>query len=582
MKRILKCFGKLEYLMMFLSLGLIFGEIWLELTMPEYMSTITTLLQTGGSVKEILYNGCIMLLCSLGSLIFSIIVGLFTALLAGKIGQKFREQIYDKVGSFSKAEISKFSTSSLITRCTNDTTQIQRIVAMGLQILVKAPIMAVWAILKILGKSWEWSVVTGVAVVLVLITIITIISLCIPKFKIVQKQTDELNRVTRENLTGVRVIHAFNAEQYQQDKYETVNEKLRKTETFTSRALSVLSPMMSFLVGTLSLAIYWVGAFIINNAGMTEKVGLFSDMIVFSTYAMMVLSAFVMMVMIFMMLPRAVVSIKRINEVLDTEPSIVDGAGAQPKEEGTIEFRNVSFKYPGSPENVISNINFSVARGETVAIIGATGSGKTTLIDLVPRMYDCTEGEVLVDGVNVKEYKLADLHNKIGYISQKAIILSGTIIENVTMGHEIGLNDVLNAIEYAQAKQFVQEMDNKENSLIYQSGKNISGGQKQRLNIARALAKKPQIIIFDDSFSALDYKTDKMLRKTLDSKLKYTTRLIVAQRIGTIKDADKIIVLDKGQIVGMGKHMDLLKTNKVYKQIASTQLSEEELYGNAK
>lgn len=580
MKTIVKIMKKTDYLIICLCLILIVCQVWLDLTLPEYMTKITTLLQTKGTTGKILYNGGFMLLCALGSLALSILVGFFVARLGAKIGKTLREKIYDKVGSFSKAEISKFSTSSLITRCTNDTTQVQMLVAMGLQIFFRAPILAIWAIFKIAGKSWQWSVVTVIAVAIMLISIIIIISLCLPRFKIIQQQTDDINRVTRENLTGVRVIHAFNAEKYQENKFEVVNENLKRTQTFTTKSLSLLSPIMSLLVGTLSLTIYWVGASIIKNAAMTEKISLFSDMIVFSTYAMLIISAFVMMVMIFMILPRAVVSLKRINEILLTEPSIKDGKGVKTIEKGTIEFKQVDFKYPDGKENVLSNINLKISKGETVAFIGSTGSGKTTLIDLIPRLYDATNGEVLIDGFNVKDYKLEDLHNKIGYISQKAVILSGTVFDNVTMGHDIEAQDVLNAIEYSQSKEFVNKMENKEKSVIYQSGKNISGGQKQRLSIARAIAKKPEIIIFDDSFSALDFKTDKILRDTLDKNLKNTTRLIVTQRIGTIKDADKIVVLDNGKLVGVGTHKELLKNNTVYKQIASSQLSKEELYAN--
>ena len=582
MKRIFKILNAKDYLMVAICFLFIIGEVWLDLTMPEYMSKITTLLQTTGATRAILKNGSFMLLCALGSLILSIFVGYFVAKLAGKIGKVLREQIYDKVGTFSKAEITKFSTPSLITRCTNDTSQVQRVVAMGLQVIVKAPVLAVWAILKILNKSWAWSLATIITVVVLVSFITIIISICIPKFKIVQKQIDDLNRVTRENLTGIRVVHAFNAEEYQQEKYEVVNESLRKTQTFTSRRLAMLSPVMSLMVGSLSLAIYWIGAFLINKADMMNKIVLFSDMIVFSTYAMQIISAFIMMVMIFMMMPRAIVSVKRINEVMNTDPSIKDGKGVNPEPLGTIEFKNVNFRYPGSHADMLSNINLKIEKGETVAFIGSTGSGKTTLIDLIPRFYDATEGEVFVDGENVKDYKLEDLNNRIGYISQKAVILSGTIFDNVSMGQNLQAQDVLDAIAYSQAKEFVENMENQENATIYQSGKNISGGQKQRLSIARAIAKKPEILIFDDSFSALDYNTDKLLRETLDEKFSNTTRLIVAQRIGTIKDADKIVVLDNGKIVGIGTHMDLLQNNKVYRQIAATQLSKEELYGTTK
>lgn len=582
MKRIFKIFNTKDYLLISICFIFIIGQVWLDLTMPEYMSKITTLLQSAGATKPILKNGGFMLLCSLGSLVLSVTVGYLVAQLAGKIGRVLREQIYDKVGTFSKAEITKFSTPSLITRCTNDTSQIQRVVSMGLQIFIKAPVLAVWAILKIINKSWTWSLAALITLVILVTFITIIISICIPKFKIIQKQIDDLNRVTRENLTGIRVVHAFNAEEYQQEKYEEVNENLRKTQTFTSRRLSLLSPVMSFMVGSLSLTIYCIGAFLINQAQMANKLVLFGDMIVFSTYAMQIISSFIMMIMIFMMMPRAIVSIKRINEVMNTEPCIKDGIGANPKPLGTIEFKNVNFRYPGSHADMLSNINLKINKGETVAIIGSTGSGKTTLIDLIPRFYDVTDGEVLVDGVNVKDYKLEELNNRIGYISQKAVILSGTVFDNVSMGQNLEAQDVLDAIAFSQAKEFVENMENKTEASIYQSGKNISGGQKQRLSIARAIAKKPEILIFDDSFSALDYKTDKILRETLDEKFADTTRLIVAQRIGTIKDADKIVVLDNGKIVGVGTHDELLQNNKVYRQIAATQLSKEDLYGTTK
>lgn len=577
MKNILKLLKTKDYFFMAFSLLFIVTQVWLDLKMPDYMNIITTELQQGGNVNVILRNGGMMLLCSLGSLALSIFAGFFAAKIASGLGLRLREKLYDKVHSFSKTEISRFSTSSLITRTTNDTTQVQMLIAMGLQIMIKAPVLAIWAIIKILGKNWQWSLVTGVVLAVLLIVIITLVLICLPKFKIVQKQTDDLNRVTRENLTGIRIVHAFNAEKYQQQKFEEVNSALTKTQLFTSKTLSFLSPMMSFLIGGLTLAIYWVGAYLINNANLGERIGLFSDMVVFSTYAMQVISAFIMMVMIFMQLPRTIVSIKRINEVLNTHPSITDGKGVETKIEGCIEFKNVNFKYPDGQENILSDISLKINKGETVAFIGSTGSGKSTLINLIPRFYDVSSGEILIDGENVKDYKLEDLHNKIGYVSQKAILLSGTVYENITMGHDIEPEDILKAIEQSQSKEFVDKMEEKGDVTIYQGGKNISGGQKQRLSIARALVKKPEFIIFDDSFSALDYKTDKKLRDTLNAELEDTTCLIVAQRIGTIRNADKIVVLDKGNIVGMGTHDQLLKTCKVYKEIALSQLSKEEL-----
>lgn len=578
MKKILKLLDKKDWAFVSLSLALIVLQVWLDLTMPDYMNKISIILLTTGNVREIAFNGVYMLLFALGSLASSILVGFLTAKIAASLGQKLRNEVYAKVSSFSKAEISKFSTSSLITRSTNDAQQITFFVGMGLQVLVKAPIMAVWGIIKILGKSWQWSVLTACAVVFLLTVITIIIVLCIPKFKIVQKQTDDINRVTRENLTGIRIVHAFNAEEYVENKFEQVNDNLTKTQTFTSKTMAFMSPTMGFIVGMISMLIYWIGAILIGNAGLIEtKLVLYTDMAVFLEYAMRIISSFVILVMIFMMLPRVMVSSKRIGEVLDTEISIKDGEGSVGLEEGTVEFRNVSFKYPDGQENVLSDINLHINKGETVAFIGSTGCGKSTLVDLVPRFYDATEGKVFVCGSNVKDYKLEELHNKIGYVSQKAILLSGTVFDNVTMGHDIEPQDVINAIKYSEVKEFVEKMEGKENATIYQGGKNISGGQKQRLSIARAIARKPEIMIFDDSFSALDYKTDKKLRKTLSKEFKGITCLIVAQRIGTIRNADKIVVLDEGKIVGMGTHLELMNNCSVYKEIALSQLSEEEL-----
>lgn len=578
MKKILKLLGKKDWSFVAFSMVLIVGQVWLDLTMPDYMNKISKILLTTGNVKEITINGIYMLLLALGSLALSIAVGYLTAKVAASLGQKLRNAVYAKVSSFSKAEISRFSTSSLITRSTNDTQQITFLVGMGLQVLVKAPIMAVWGIIKILGKSWQWSVLTACAVVFLLLVITTIMILCVPKFKVVQKQTDDINRVTRENLTGIRIIHAFNAEEYAENKFEKVNNNLTRTQTFTSKTMAFMNPTMNFVIGMTSMLIYWIGALVISRAGLIEaKLVLYTDMAVFLEYAMRIISSFVMLVMIFMMMPRAMVSLKRIGEVLNTTSTVCDGQGAIGLEEGIVEFKNVSFKYPDGKENVLSDINIKINKGETVAFIGATGCGKSTLIDLVPRFYDATEGEVLVDGVNVKDYTLEQIHSKVGYVSQKAILLSGTVFDNVTMGHDIEPNDVVKAIKYSEAKEFVEKMEGKENAEIYQGGKNISGGQKQRLSIARAIAKKPEIMIFDDSFSALDYKTDKKLRKTLNKEFKGITCLIVAQRIGTIREADKIVVLDKGKIVGMGKHDELMQGCKVYQEIALSQLSEEEL-----
>jgi len=575
MKKFLNYLNKRDALIIILSIILIVGQVWLEITMPEFMQKVTILLSTNGGIGEILENGAYMLLCSLGSLALSLAVGFFVARLASNLSLRMRSRLYNQIALFSKQEIRKFSTASLVTRCTNDVTQIQMLVAMGLQVLIKAPILSVWAICTIVGKSWQWTVTTAVAVVFLLLFVGTIILICLPKFKVIQKQTDDLNRVTRESLTGMRIVHAFNAEDYQQEKFDGVNNALYKTHLHTTTALSFMAPIMQMLTGGLSLTIYWVGAHIIKNS--TNKIVLFGDMVTFMTYAMMIISSFILLIVVFMQLPRAIISMRRINEVVSTIPSVVEGEGVTTKERGTVEFKGVNFKYPDGKELVLDNINLTIEKGETVAFIGSTGSGKTTLVDLIPRFYDVTEGEVLVDGENVKKYKLKDLHDKIGYVSQKAMLLSGTVFDNISMGKDIEPKDVLTALEHAQAKNFVDKMEEKQHSKIYQGGKNISGGQKQRLSIARAIAKKPEFIIFDDSFSALDYKTDRKLRKALDKELSDTTCLIVAQRIGTIKNADKIVVLDSGKIVGMGKHDELLNTCKVYKEIALSQLDKEEL-----
>ncbi len=577
MKKVISYFNKKDIFVMLISLCLIIGQVWLEITMPTYMENITYLLNTSGSIAQILENGAYMLACSLGSLGLSIIVGFLTARLAAGLSLRLRNAIYGQVSTFSKQEIRKFSTASLVTRCTNDVTQVQMLLAMGLQVLIKAPVLSIWAICTIIGKSWQWTAITAAAVAFLLVFVTIIIICCLPRFKIIQKQTDDLNRVTRESLTGMRIVHAFNAEEYQQEKFQKVNTSLYKTHLFTTTTLSFMSPIMQTLTGGLSLAIYWVGAYIIQNANVAMKYDLFSDMVTFMTYSMMIISSFIMLIFVFIQLPRAIVSMRRIEEVISTESSVKSGNGVVPKESGTIEFRNVNFKYPDGKEMVLSDINLKIEKGETVAFIGSTGSGKTTLVDLVPRFYDVTSGEVLVDGENVKDFKLKSLHEKVGYVSQKAMLLSGTVFDNISMGKDIELQDVLKALEQAQAKDFVDKMENKHEAKIYQGGKNISGGQKQRLSIARAIAKKPEFIIFDDSFSALDYKTDRKLRTALEKELSDTTCLIVAQRIGTIKNADKIVVLDNGKIVGVGKHDELLKDCKVYKEIALSQLDKEEL-----
>ncbi len=574
-----------EWLMIFISIGFIILQVWLELKIPDYMSEITRLVKTAGSdIKDIWINGGYMLACALATAVLSVFIGFFVSKISSKLAKKLRSEIFDKVQSFSKREMKSFSTASLITRSTNDVTQLQRFVAMGLQILIKAPILAIWAIVKITGKNWEWSVATAVAVLLILSVIIMLMVIVLPKFKKMQTLTDNINRVTRENLTGLRVVKAYNAESFEADKFENANQELTKTSLFANRMMTLLSPVMNICMSGLTLAIYWIGAIIINSSQGLLKLSVFSDMVVFSSYAMLVVMSFVMLTMIFIMLPRASVSAKRINEILNTQPSVQDGNGEyeiNSNIKGEIEFKNVSFKYPDADEYVLRDISFTAHKGETVAFIGSTGSGKSTLIDLVPRFYDATDGAVLVDGINVKDYKLADLHNKLGYVSQKAFLFSGTVKDNISFGEDIdekpSQEEIERAVKIAQAKDFVEKMPDGYDSEITQGGTNVSGGQKQRLSIARAIARNPEILIFDDSFSALDYKTDKKLRNAIDKHVKDATCLIVAQRIGTIKNADKIIVLDQGEMVGMGRHEELLSTCEVYKEIALSQLSKEEL-----
>ena len=583
MLKLLKCFKKREWFIALVSFGLIVGQVWLELKMPDYMSEITKLVQTEGSkMSSILENGGYMLLCAFGSLILSIIVGYLVSILSSKFSKRTRKRIFDKVGSLATNEVKQFSTNSLITRTTNDITQIEMLIAMGLQLLIKAPITAIWAITKILNKSWQWSAITAVAVVILLSVILFLVITVMPKFKIVQKLIDRINGVTRENLTGIRVVRAFNAEQYQEDKFESVNTKLTNQQLYNQKRFAIMSPIMYLVMNSLTLAIYYVGTYLIMDASIVSKISLFGDMIVFSSYAMQVIMSFLMLAMIFMMLPRAQVSAKRINEVLDTEITILDGKIDYDKTDlrGTVEFRNVSFKYPDAEEYLLENISFTAREGETVAFIGSTGSGKSTLINLVPRFYDVTDGEILVDGVNVKDYKQDFLHQKIGYVPQKAVMFNGTVRSNVEYGDsgkEKTEKMIQDAIRVAQAEEFVLKMDEKYDTHIAQGGTNVSGGQKQRLAIARAIARNPEIYIFDDSFSVLDYKTDSILRKELKKYTKNATSLIVAQRIGTIMNADKILVLDNGKCVGMGTHKELLKNCDIYKQIALSQLSKEEL-----
>ncbi|MGN1086237.1 MAG: ABC transporter ATP-binding protein [Porcipelethomonas sp.] len=584
MLKLFRYLKKKELGMIAVSIAFIVGQVWLDLRLPDYMSEITKLVQTEGSeMSDIWIAGGKMLACALGSVVMAVVVGFFASKVAAGFSQRMRSMLFRKVSDFSMEEINGFSTPSLITRSTNDVAQIQMIIALGLQVMIKGPIMAVWAVCKILGKSWQWTAATGGALVVLFIFIGIALVLAFPKFKIVQTLTDNLNRVTRENLTGIRVVRAYNAEKYQEKKFEKANNDLTSTNLFTGRVMSLMMPGMSLIMNGLPLAIYWIGAYLIDKAQMLEKIDLFSDMVVFSSYAMMVVMSFTMMVMIFILAPRASVAAKRINEVLDTKPKILDGSitESKPEHEGEIEFRNVSFKYPDAAGYVLKDISFTAKKGETVAFIGSTGSGKSTLVNLIPRFYDATEGEVLVDGINVKDYKLESLYNKLGYVSQRTVMFSGTVSSNVAYGdngrEEYTENAVKKAVEIAQGTEFVEKMEGQYNAAMAQGGTNVSGGQKQRLSIARAVCRDPEIYIFDDSFSALDYKTDRILRSTLKKEAGGKTMLIVAQRIGTIKDADKIIVIDEGKIAGAGTHRELLKNCEVYQQIALSQLSKEEL-----
>ena len=584
MLKLLGKFTKKEWLLAALSVAFVVVQVWLSLTMPDYMREITMLIQTPGSeMPEILSAGGMMLACALGSLAASVV----TAVCAARIGTSFsanvRRLLFAKVQAFSMEEIGHFSTASLITRSTNDVTQVQMLIVLGLQMLIMAPIMAVWAICKIADKQWEWTMSTAAAVGVLLIVVLVALVLALPKFRKLQQLTDDLNRVTRENLSGLRVVRAYNAEDYQEHKFDLANDNLTRTQLFAQRTLAFLMPSIQLIMSGLSLAIYWIGAVLIDAANMVGKVSLFSDMMVFSQYAIQVVMSFMMLVMIFMLLPRAQVAAKRINEVLATEPAIHDGTRTEGAEghAGEVVFKNVSFRYPDAEDSVIENISFTAKRGETIAFIGATGCGKSTVVNLIPRFYDASEGEVLVDGVNVREYTQQALRNKIGYVSQKAILFAGSVRDNINFGDN-GRGPILGemvkqAIATAQATEFIEQMEDGYDGRVSQGGDNFSGGQKQRLSIARAVARQPEIFIFDDSFSALDYKTDRTLRATLDRECGDATRFIVAQRIGTIRDADKIIVLDEGRIAGMGTHDALIKTCEVYQQIALSQLSKEEL-----
>ena len=584
MFKLFKNLQRKDWLLIISTFIMIVVEVWLNLKLPDYMSNITMLVQTEGSkMSEIIIQGVYMLLCAFGSLISAIIIGYFTSYLSSSFSLTLRKKIFGKVQSFGMSEIKKFSTSSLITRTTNDVTQIEMFLAMGLQMIIRAPIMAIWAISKIVNRSLTLSTITAGCVVILLSVVITLLIIVFPKFEIVQKLIDKINGVTRENLTGIRVIRAFNAEKFEQKRFEKVNTDLTNTQMFNQKCFALLNPVMNLVMHGQTLGIYLLGAILLNNLGIIDKIALFSNMVVFTSYGMQVIMSFLMLAMMFMILPRASVSAKRINEVLCEEEIIKDGILDEVKSNitGTVEFKNVSFKYPDAEEYLLENISFKVNKGETIAFIGSTGSGKSTLINLVPRFYDVTEGEVLIDGINVKDYKLESLNNKIGYVSQKAVMFTGTVNSNVGYGDngkkKITNKKIKEAIEVAQASEFVEKMDKKYESHIARGGTNISGGQKQRLSIARAIAKDPEIYIFDDSFSALDYKTDSILRKELKKYTKDATCMIVAQRIGTIMNADKIVVLDKGNCVGMGTHKELLKTCDIYKEIALSQISKEEL-----
>ena len=584
MIKLLKKMGKREVLMAVLCALLVLGQVYFDLTLPDYMTDLTMMLNTAGSeTSDILNVGLKMLGCTLASAALAIVCGYLSAKTASGFSYTIREKLFNHVMDMGSEEMQDFSIPSLITRTTNDITQIQMIVSMGLQMIIKSPIMAVWAVIKILGKSWELSAVTAAFVVVICVFVLAVMATCIPRFRIVQKLTDKINRVARENLTGINVVHAFNAEKYQNDKFDVPSKEMMNTQLKNQRMFALMMPVMNIGMNGLTLAIYWLGAVLIQQIALTavqDRITFFSNVVVFSTYATYVVMSFMMLVMIFMMLPAAQVSAERINEVLERDVNIKEGSVSEGREQGTVEFKNVSFRYPHASEDELSNISFKIEKGQTLAIIGATGSGKTTLISLIPRFYDATEGEVLVDGVNVKKYKFDTLYDKLGYVTQKAVLFAGSIREDVFFG-ESGApetdDELKNAIELSQAEEFVDKLPDGTEHMISQMGRNVSGGQKQRLSIARALSRKPEILVFDDSFSALDYKTDAKLREGLNEKLKDTTKIIVAQRISTIRHADKIIVLDRGEAVGMGTHEELMKNCDVYKEIALSQLSAAEL-----
>lgn len=584
MIKLLKKMGKREVLMAVLCALLVLGQVYFDLTLPDYMTDLTMMLNTAGSeTSDILNVGLKMLGCTLASAALAIVCGYLSAKTASGFSYTIREKLFNHVMDMGSEEMQDFSIPSLITRTTNDITQIQMIVSMGLQMIIKSPIMAVWAVIKILGKSWELSAVTAAFVVVICVFVLAVMATCIPRFRIVQKLTDKINRVARENLTGINVVHAFNAEKYQNDKFDVPSKDMMNTQLKNQRMFALMMPVMNIGMNGLTLAIYWLGAVLIQQIALTavqDRITFFSNVVVFSTYATYVVMSFMMLVMIFMMLPAAQVSAERINEVLERDVNIKEGSVSEGREQGTVEFKNVSFRYPHASEDELSNISFKINKGQTLAIIGATGSGKTTLISLIPRFYDATEGEVLVDGVNVKNYKFDTLYDKLGYVTQKAVLFAGSIRKNVFFGESAAPEsdeELKNAIELSQAEEFVDKLPDGTEHMISQMGRNVSGGQKQRLSISRALSRKPEILVFDDSFSALDYKTDAKLREGLNEKLGDTTKIIVAQRISTIRHADKIIVLDRGEAVGMGTHEELMKNCDVYKEIALSQLSAAEL-----
>ncbi len=582
MFKVLKKMKRRDWCFALACVAFIVVQVWLDMTMPQYMNEITVLIETSGSaMSDVWRAGGMMLLCSLGSVAASVATAILAARIGSNLSFALRESLFKKVQTFSMEEIGRFSTASLITRSTNDIQQVLMFIVMGLQMLIKAPITAAWAICKIADQQWQWSLITAIGVVVVLAVVGICIGLVLPKVKRMQILTDDLNRVTRENLNGLRVVRAYNAEDYQEKKFEKANNELTRTQLFQQRTMAFMMPTMQLVQSGLMLAVYWIGAALMSSAA--DRVDLFGNMMVFSQYGIMIVMSFMMLVMPFMMLPRASVAAKRINEVLDTVPTITNGTLTDGKEglEGEIEFRNVSFRYPDAEDDVVHGITFTARKGETVAFIGSTGCGKSTVVNLIPRFYDVTEGEVLVDGVNVKEYDEHALRNKIAYVSQRAVLFSGSIGSNIAYGDNgksaATADEIADAVDIAQAKDFVEALSDKYDGYVAQGGANFSGGQKQRLSIARAVARNAEILIFDDSFSALDYKTDRQLRKTLDEKCGDATRIIVAQRIGTIRDADRIIVLDDGKMVGNGKHDELMRNCEVYRQIALSQLSKEEL-----